>query len=474
MYLSLYWVAIYIIILFALSIFVVKKALDSFSQYAYCGRSLSIGYIMMTYLGTWIGGGTIIGLVSSSYESGASQYWVIALSCFVECIFAFFILEKIRQLNIKSITDFFADRFKEYNEIIRIPVVLGLIIRNVTMVGMQFSALAYLLTFMLGLDRNLSLLLVFFAIAAYTVLSGLWGVVLTDVFQGILQTLGLLVLVYLTFKMSGGFETVTDFYSSINKSEYLNFIATNLSLGEIALYIIAFGTFFLMNDQANWERIYASKNDATAKWGFIVPLIITLMMLTLITYIGVFQRPIAGDVTESQYVMYNFLLLIANSKITIFILVALIAAIMSSADSYLLSTGVLVSEDIIKKFINRNANDKEMIFWARVFIIVSGAIGFAFAINIEGVLFLWLAGIGMTSVLLIPGYLFCWFSKGIRTISILMGMTVGMVYVCVMAFGLIGYGAFEICIGMGLNLFGIILCELFFRFKYREEISILK
>lgn len=449
---SFYFVIAYIVILFILSAFLIKKALNSFEEYGYCGRSLSIGFVLFTYLGTWIGGGTIIGLVGRSYQYGASQYWLIAMSCIVELFFALLFIGKIRKLGLKSITGFFAMRYPDYEEVVRIPVSAALLIRNVTMIAMQFSALSYLITFIFGINRNLALLLVFLVVIIYTVLSGLWGVAVTDVFQGILQTGGLIILIAISLKFAGGIQEVEAFYHTEGSLKNLNLFATNLQWYEIILYIIAFGLFFLMNDQTNWERVYASKGEKTAKWGFMIPLVITLMMLVMITYLGVFQRVIFSDAEDSSTVLYNFIFNMANSKWMFLILVGLLAAVMSSADSFLLASGVLVSEDIIKRFIIKDADDREMIFFARVFIVVTGAIAFAFAINIDDILYLWLTGIGMTSVILVPGYFLGWFTKRSSTRGILIGMLTGGLYVVAIAIGLIGAGPLQFCIGMALNL----------------------
>ena len=59
--------------LFLLSAFFIKRALNSYEEYTLCGRTLTIWYIIFTYLGTWIGGGTIIGLAGTAYENGASD-----------------------------------------------------------------------------------------------------------------------------------------------------------------------------------------------------------------------------------------------------------------------------------------------------------------------------------------------------------------------------------------------------------------
>ena len=176
-----------------------------------------------------------------------------------------------------------------------------------------------------------------------------------------------------------------------------------------------------------------------------------MIMLVMITYLGVFQRAIFNGTAESSSIIYNFIFNLADSKWMIPILVALIAAIMSSADSFLLASGVMISEDLIKRFIIRDAGDQEMIFFARVFVVVTGSIAFAFAINIEDILYLWLTGIGMTSVILVPGYFLGWFSKRASASGVLAGMAVGAVCVLAMALGFVRAGPLQVCTAMALN-----------------------
>ena len=442
---SLIIVQIYLIVLFVLSAFLIRKALISFEDYSYCGRSLGIGFVFFTYLGTWIGGGTIIGLVGRSHDFGASQYWIMAMSCIVELFFAFFLIDRIRDRNYRSITEFFAVNYPDRGGVIRIPAAAALLIRNVTMIAMQFSALSYLITITFGIGRSLALILIFIVIIAYTVLSGLWGVALTDVFQRILQTFSVIALIVVTLRIAGGIGGVEEYYRAAGDPDNLNLFQTDLSWYEIIIYIAAFGLFFLMNDQTNWERIYASKGSRTARWGFMLPLVITLISLVLISYLGVFQKVITGGVEDSQSILYTFLLQRGGSVLAVLIMVGLIAAIMSSADSFLLASGVMVAEDIIKAFVVKNASDRELIFYTRIFVVVTGAIAFTFAINIHDILSLWLTGIGLTSILLVPGYFLGWRKNSPRADRVLAGMAAGGIGVCLMLFGLIPVEPVYIC-----------------------------
>jgi len=449
--LSIYGIAAYIIALFVLSAFFVKKALNSFEEYSLCGRSLSFVYIAFTYMGTWIGGGTIIGLSSSAYENGVGQYWVFAVPYLTGYLFAVLFIARIRSLNQHSIGDMLALRYPEHRQIIRIPAAVGIIIRNVTMIGMQFSALSLLITYSFNIDRNLAVLITFLVITSYTALSGLWGVVATDIFQGFLQTAGLLALLYFALKLGGGMPGIYSFYHSIGKEDFLYLLGDKDWLRQIAVYFVSFGIFFLMSDQTDWERIYSAKSDRTAFWGFLVPLTVTLLILLVPAYLGVFQRALIAGSIDSSYGVYSMIMEVLSPKAAVFILISIFAAIMSSADSYMLATGVVFSNDIVKKFLNPKANDRELIFWTRFFIIISGAIGFAFALNIENIIFLWLTGIGFGASLVLPAYLFAWFSKRVNTTGVLAGIAAGAFYCALWLVGLLSFDVYKIFIGMLLN-----------------------
>lgn len=453
-------VIIYIAVLFFLSGFFIKKSLNSYEEYSLCGRSLSALYVIFTYLGTWIGGGTIVGLSGSSYLSGVGQYWILGVPYITGYIFALFFIARIRILNRHSIGDMLALRYPDYNEIIRIPAAIGLIARNVTMIGMQFSALSFLITYALKIDRNMAVLITFLAITSYTVLGGLWGVVVTDIFQGLLQTGGLVFLIFFAVKFGGGLHEINQFYQSIGKENFLELFGNSNWMRQVAVYFFTFGVFFLMSDQSDWERIYSSKTDKTAFWGYLIPITITLILLLLPAYLGVFQRVFLPGEIDSQYAVYYFIMEVLPPKVATFVLIGLFAAIMSSADSFMLASGVIFSNDIVKKFINKNANDREMIFWTRFFVVISGAIGFAFALNIDDIIFLWIAGIGIGASVVFPAYFCAWFFKRANTKGALAGMAAGALNCVFWVADNFDFSFGKIIYGMLLNFIVVIFVSL--------------
>lgn len=420
-------IIIYFLILFVMSVFFMKRTLNSYEEYAYCGRALTIGFIIFTYLGTWIGGGTIIGLVSISSQGGLNQYWIFALSCVISMFFAFFFLPKIRNLHLRSIGDLFALRFPGHNNIIRIPATVSVLIRNVTMIGMQFTALGYMITFTLNIDKNIAILVTFLIITTYTCLSGLWAVITTDILQGTLQIIGLILLLILSAKMNAEVNGIWEVLKIVGESYKDNLMFTNGSPLEVLAYIFCFGAFFLMGDQGDWERIYSSKSSKVAFWGYLIPLTLTLMLLLIPTISGILLGNYDG-INQSEHLIYWFLLEKVTPFLGLFIMITIFSAVMSTADSYMIASGNIFANDIVKRFLHKNANEQELIFWIRLGVISAGAVGFAFAINIYDIILLWTSGIAIATIIAVPQYLMIWFSKYMNTQGALLGMITGIIY----------------------------------------------
>lgn len=416
---------LYIVALFAISIFFARKSVSSYEEYNLCGRSLSFAYVVMTYFGTWVGGGTIIGLIGLSYMSGLSKYWILSIPYMIGFPFAFLFITRIRKLKQYSIGDMMALRYPKYKQAVRIPTAIAVIVRNITVVGMQFSAISLLVAYVFGINRNLAILLIFIIITAYTSLSGLWGIVGTDMLQGIMQVVGLFLLLTQSLKLSGGLQNSYHYFASINHTEYLHLIDGQNWWAQIGIYVVTIGLFFLMGDQGDWQKINSCKSDKIAFWGYLMPICVAMIWLLIPAYVGIFQRVImpsdvSADLAIFQMILDNF------SKFTgSFIIVCLLAAVTSSADSFLLATGMTFSRDIIKKFLISDSNDKELIFWSRFFVFIAGGMGFAVAICISNIVNLWMTGLIIgTSIMLVP-YLSAWFSKRMNTEGAIAGMVAG-------------------------------------------------
>jgi len=424
MNLQAYLVIIYIITIVSISSFFIKKVINSYEEYSLAGRSLGPVYIFLTYFGTWISGGIIIGLADSSFKWGLYQYWIIAVSYCFGFITAPLFFMRIRKLKLYTIGDFFALRFPEHAKLIRILVASAIIIRNITIIGAQFSTVAFLFMITFELNFTTSLLFAAAIVVFYTALSGLRGIAATDVIQGTLQALGLPILLYFIYQQAGGWNEINSFYNNIGGNQYLNLFGGDGGLKKIAVFFITPGLYFLVDDQTTWQRIYASKNDQVAFWGYLAPICAVLLWILLPCYLGVFSKPIFPYFTAFPVALFGFILHLPV-MISSIILISFISAAMSTADSYLLSCGLTFSRDIYQKVIKSSASEKELIAASRASIFAAGLFSALSCLLIYDIFDLYIAGAFLSGSMIVIPYLYTWFSKRMNAVGIIAGIIAG-------------------------------------------------
>lgn len=433
-----------------ISLYFIRRAVQSFDDYSVASKSLGIIYTFFSYFSTWISGAIIIGLAGSSFKWGLYQYWIIAVSYCIGFISAPLFLMRIRTLNVYTIGDFFSLRFPEKENKVRILITLTIILRNITIIGAQFSTIAFFISLTFNISFILALAFISLFIILYTAVSGMWGVVGTDVMQGIFQTIGLPLLLILITKHAGGFENIFSFYDHIDGNHYLDLFGSSRKM-DICFFFIAPGLFFIFEDQTTWQRIMASKSDKVAYWGYLAPIGAAMLWLLFPCYIGVFSKVIFPNFTAFPVALFEFILALPKTA-SIIILIALISSAMSTCDSYLLASGISFSHDIYKKIFNPKANEKEMIVFSSLAIMVTGILAFCSSILIYDIFNLYILGAFISGSMIVVPYLFTWFSKFINGQGIIIGTFAGGFSFLMLAFILDQSYGFSMAVSLITNV----------------------
>lgn len=420
----IYLVVGYVFALIFISLFFAKKTVNSFEEYSLAGRSLGFVYIFLTYFGTWISGGVILGLAASAFKWGLYQYWIIGVAyCFGFLTGPLFVT-RIHKLKLYTLGDFFALRYPEYAQVIRILVAATIILRNVTIIGAQLSTIGFLLMITLRTSFLKSVFIAMFVMVIYTALSGLRGIVATDMIQGLLQAVGLPVLLFFIYYRAGGGANVMEFYSNIGGSHYLDLFGGLGGLKKIAVFFVAPGLYFIFDDQTNWQRIYASQNDKVAFWGYLAPVCAALLWLLFPCFIGVFGKVIFPYFTAFPVALFDFIFHLPIAVATL-VLVSFISAAMSTCDSYLLACGLTFSRDIYQKVFRPSASDRELIWVSRLAILFTGVLAFTSCLWIYDIFSLYISGAFFSGSIIVLPYLYTWFSRRMNSTGVIAGIIAG-------------------------------------------------
>jgi SSS family solute:Na+ symporter len=264
-------IIIYVLTVLSISAVFTKKSIRSYSEYTVASTSLGFFFTFFTYFSTWISGATILGLATMSFKWGLYQYWFLAVTYIMGAISGPIFLTRIRELNVYTVGDFFALRFASFEKAVRLLVAVSMLCRNLTIIGAQFTTVAFFISIGFNVEFNKVLYFTAIFIVTYTALSGLWGVAGTDVFQGIIQLIGIPVLIFYIIRFAGGLDGIFSFYDKIDGASFLKIFENADKTTEILFLLLAPGLFFIIEDQATWQRIVSSKSEKVAFWGILRP-----------------------------------------------------------------------------------------------------------------------------------------------------------------------------------------------------------
>lgn len=447
-----------------------RKSIRSYNEYTVANTSLGFFFTFFTYFSTWISGATIIGLATMSFKWGLYQYWFLAVTYIMGAISGPIFLTRIRQLNVYTVGDFFALRFAPFERIVRLLAAASMLCRNLTIIGAQFTTVAFFISIGFNIEFNRVLYFTAIFIVTYTALSGLWGIAGADVFQGIIQLIGIPVLIFYIIRFAGGLDGIIGFYDKIDGASYLKIFENADKTTEILLLLLAPGLFFIIEDQATWQRIVSSKSEKVAFWGYLAPIGAALFWLLMPCLIGVFSKAIFPNFTAYPVALLNFILSLPQPAALI-IMFAILSAAVSTSDSYLLASGMIFSQDIMRKVFNIKASDDHLIFFTRTGIALSGLLSMIAGMRVYDIFELYMLGAYIGGSTLTVPYLLTWFSKKMNGIGLIAGILCSIItFVVCTEILLYSYTA-SMVLSMAVNFLSAYLCCMIGRPPAQEEIE---
>lgn len=312
-----------------------KRASESDeSGFLLSGRTLSLPAFVATLVSTWYGG--ILGVGEFGYTYGLSQWVVFALPYYVfALLFAWFLAPKIRAATHVTIPDAVGSTF---GAAAGKAAAVGIAVLVNPAPYLLMGALV-MLFFLPDLPLSLVSVALSLLTAGYVMLGGFRAVVNTDRVQFGLMYLGFLLLVVFAWIRVGSPLEMWDALPATHREP-----TGGHSIGYILVwFFIALWTFV---DPGFHQRCAAAKTPEIARKGILVSVgfwfVFDLLTLTAALYGAVLLPDLAEPGT--MYLALGAELL--PSGLTGLFLIAILATIMSTLDSYLFLAGQTVGRDL--------------------------------------------------------------------------------------------------------------------------------
>jgi Na+/proline symporter len=349
------------------------------SDYLVAGRTLGYPLTIFSIFATWFGAETCIASAGRAYEEGFSltsaepfAYGVTLMLTGV--IFAV----PIWRMKLTTMADFFRIRFDSRVEKI---ATLMLIPPGVLWAAAQLRGFGYVLTTVTTLEMGTAITAAAAFCIVYTVLGGLLADAITDLIQGGLLILGLVILVAVVVADEGGLMAAI---SSIDATR-INVVGPDVTptfLGLLEEYAIPIAGSVVAVELLS--RVIAARSPEVARNGAVMAGGLYVLAGILPVFLGLVAARLVPNLPDAEQFLPALALQMLPTAGYVIFVGALISAILSTVDTILLIAGGLAAHNIIGP-VFKVTNEKVKLRLARVGVLFFGGVALYLALGGRGV-----------------------------------------------------------------------------------------
>lgn len=359
-------------------------------DYILGGRRLGRWVTALSAQASDMSGWLLLGLPGYAYAAGLESLWLLAgllLGTYANWRFTAARLRVATERYGDSITlpDYLERRFQDSSGILRLISALFILVFFTFYTSSGLVAGGRLFEEVFGLDYAWAIAAGGATIVIYTFFGGFLAVSWTDLIQGILMFLALVIVAAIGLAVVGGPQGMASAIASVNPALLDAFTDTaGDSLGAIAVASLlgwGLGYFGQPHILARFMAASRVENIAASRRIAMAWVSVSLVAGTIVGMSGlaVLEQPLAGPDAEKVFMIMAGALL--HPVIAGVCLAGILAAVMSTADSQLLVASSAVSEDLYKGFLRRAADPRELLWVGRLAVVAIALVAFLLASN---------------------------------------------------------------------------------------------
>lgn len=333
------------------------------ADFAVAGRTLSPFVLVGTMLATWIGTGSIFGNAEKTYQVGIAT-WFIPLSSMLGIVVLALLAKRIRRIEGMTVQDILERRF---GPTARLLGTVTLVLAYVTIVSYQFRAAGLVLNLAVPeISRDTAVVVAAVAIVVYTAIAGLKSVAYTDVVNGILMVVGIVVLIPVFFVKAGGFEGI----ETSLPADHRQLFGPIAPMQMIGIFLPAF--LLVLGDANMFQRFFSARDEKAAQTAAIWLIGGAALMeggIIVAAWLASALEPGLDDPARViAYAGRDYLPELGGALL----LAVILAIIVSTADSFLLVSSTCLVRDVYQRFVRPDASEIRLVWVSRVTVVVVG------------------------------------------------------------------------------------------------------
>ena len=328
-----------------------KRRTRGMVDYYVGGRRLGGVALGVSFFATYASTNSFVGFSGQAYSYGVAWMFIAPLVVLFSWIAWAWIAPRLRRftaaLDSVTIPDFIGFRFG--SDAARVLAALIVLFASFLYMTAVFKGIGNLLETFLDLPYQAAIIIVFFIVVIYTAVGGFISVVRTDVVQGVVMFFAAILLFTGTVGAAGGLGSFFEVRTQPGGAALFTWDTAMPFL--VLLGIMVPTTMKFIVEPRQLSRFYALRDQREMRKGMLVSTLLFFVVFALLVPIGIYAHRIlpAGSVIDSDLVVPMLLSggAVFHPVVAAFLLVAMVAAAMSSLDSVLLVMASTCHRDLV-------------------------------------------------------------------------------------------------------------------------------
>lgn len=382
---------IYLALMLAIGVYAYRRTANS-SDYFLGGRSLGPWPAALSAGASDMSGWLLLGLPGYAFSSGLESIWLGAGLLIGTWLNWLLVAKRLRTYSIEAddsltLPEFFANRFEDKSNLLQVISAFFILLFFLFYTSSGLVAGGKLFETVFGLDYTWAVIIGTVCVVSYTLFGGFLAVSWTDLVQGLLMAAALVIVPIIAIQSEGGFASL---FTALEVKNPELLTIWNDSKGEpltaiaiISLAAWGLGYFGQPHILARFAAIRSNAEVATARriavtWSGLSMVGAILVGLAGIIYV---DSQLGGDLGDGEKIFMLLVNAIFHPVVAGILLAAILAAIMSTADSQLLVSSSALAEDFYKQVFRKDASQKQVVMVGRIAVIGLSIVALMLAMN---------------------------------------------------------------------------------------------
>lgn len=354
---------IYFVVVIFIGINSFKKIKNN-KDFFIAGKKAGVLQVSGSLLASILGSSAIIGSVNFAYLKGWAGSWLLLCAALGMTLLYPLVnyIKDFKGFNLpEMLGNFYGHNVKQLASLL-IPIAWTGIIAS------QIMGAAKIISILTKFNYTHGVIISGIVFIVYTILGGQLSIIKTDFIQ----------FLFIIFGIVATYIYIAPQPITIIPLPMINNTFTHM---DVLVMMLSYSTTFIVGPDI-YSRLFCAKDEKVMKKSIIITVIVLLPLAYILTRIGIYGQEVF---TNTNIASNSILLLIAKTKlpniISITLYFALLSAVISSADTTLLTASSLFTQVFTK-----DLHNKKSIFFTRIFIIIFGLFSILIAIKMKYIL----------------------------------------------------------------------------------------